>query len=78
MTRYYNAWVKIKLFYKGYLILHRAEISKFSEQGKLASNLEGPYQITKMIHPRVYRIENLDGSTILQTWNVENFRMYYQ
>ena len=49
VTRYYNAWIKPKLFRKGNLVLHRAEAFKPSEQKKLAPNWEGPYWIIEVI-----------------------------
>ena len=69
---------KTKLFQKGNLVLGWAEVSKPTEQCKLAPNWERPYQITDVIHPRAYRIENLDGSAILHTWKSKNLKNYYQ
>ena len=49
VARYYNTKVKPKIFQKGDLVLHQAEVSKSMEQEKLALNWEGPYRVIEVI-----------------------------
>ena len=78
ITKYYSTQVKSKSFQKGDLILRRAKVSKPTEQGKLALNWKGSYRVTDVIRLETYKIENLDGSIILCTWNSKNLKKYYQ
>ncbi|XP_038977811.1 uncharacterized protein LOC120108299 [Phoenix dactylifera] len=78
MAQYYNSRVKAKLFKVGDLILRRAGASQPTEQGKLAPNWEGPYRIARVQRPGAYKLESLEGTPILRSWNSENLRMYYQ
>ncbi len=77
-AQYYNSRVKPKLFKVGDLVLRRAEASQPTEQGKLAPNWEGPYQIARVQRPEAYKLKSLEGTPIPRSWNSENLRMYYQ
>ena len=78
VARYYNAKVKPKVFRPGDLILRKTRVSKPLDQGKLASNWEGPYKIADTYRPGAYRLETLEGMAIFRTWNADNLRLYYQ
>ena len=78
VARYYNARVKPKLFQPGDLVLRKAEVLKPLDRRKLSPNWEGPYKVADTCGPRAYRLETLEGTTIPQTWNAGNLRMYYQ
>lgn len=77
VAQYYNARVKTKIIQPD-LVLQQVKISKPTEQGKLSPNWKGPYQISKVIQLGDYKLEELDGTAILKTWDEENLRMYYQ
>ena len=67
VARYYNANVKLKIFYPGDLALRKAEISRLLDQEKLSSNWKRPYKVSETLHPGAYQLETLDGMTISQT-----------
>ena len=71
-ARYYNAWVKNKVFKMGGLIMRKAKASKPTEVGKLSPKWEGPYRIIKVVRPGAYQLQHLDKSIIPQAWNSEN------
>ena len=48
-TRHHNSRVKERHFNLGDLVLRKAEVSKSTEQRKLAPNWEGPYKVVKII-----------------------------
>ncbi|XP_038973062.1 uncharacterized protein LOC103706605 [Phoenix dactylifera] len=77
-AQYYNARVKVKSFKVGDLVLRRAEASQPTEQGKMAPNWEGPYQIARVQRPGAYKLRSLDGTPIPRSWSSENLRVYYQ
>ena len=78
IVRYYNARVKPKVFRPEDLVLRKAKISKPLDQKKLSPNWEGPYKISETLRPNAYRLETLEGSVILRTWNADNLKIYYQ
>lgn len=53
-------------------MLQCAEVLKPIKQGKLSLNWKGPYQVSKTLQQRAYKIEDLNGIPILWTWNAEN------
>ena len=78
VTRYYDRRVKKKVFRPGDLVLHKAEVSKPTEQGKLSPNWEGPYRAAETLRPGAYKLEYLDGTVVPRTWNADNLKVYYQ
>ena len=46
-------------------------------EGKLGPNWEGPYTITAVSSTGACSLENADGFTIPNTWNVHHLRKYY-
>ncbi|XP_038986795.1 uncharacterized protein LOC120112114 [Phoenix dactylifera] len=77
-AQYYNARVKIKSFKEGDLVLRKAEASQPTEQGKMAPNWKGPYQIARVQRPGAYKLKSLGGTLIPWSWSSENLRVYYQ
>ena len=66
------------MFWPGDLVLHKAKVSKPTEQGKLSPNWEGPYRVAETLRPGAYKLEYLERTTIPRMWNVDNLKMYYQ
>ncbi|RVW20896.1 hypothetical protein CK203_113695 [Vitis vinifera] len=44
---------------------------------KLQANWEGPYIVSKVGESTAYHLQKLDGTPLLQPWNVSNLRQYY-
>ena len=78
VARYYNSRVKSKAFRAGDLVLQRAAISQPQNQGKLALNWEGPYEVKEVVWPEIYYLKELGGAELPRSWNSKNLRMYYQ
>ena len=78
VAQYYNAKVKPKVFHPRNLVLRKTEVSKSLDQKKLSPNQERPYKVIETLHLGAYRLKTLDAATILQIWNVDNLKIYYQ
>ena len=64
---YYNSRVKTKAFRVGDLVLRRATISQPQNQGKLALNWEGPYDVREVVHPGTYYLKELGGADLTRS-----------
>ena len=78
VARYYNSWVKNKVFRAGDLVLRRAAVSQPQDQGKLAPNWEGPYEVKEVVQPGTYYLKELGGADLPRPWSSKNLRMYYR
>ena len=61
---YYNSRVKSKAFRAGDLVLRRTAISQSQNQGKLALNWEGPYDVREVVRPGTYYLKELGGADL--------------
>ena len=52
------------------LVLHWASVSHPQESNKLTLNWEEPYQVKEMLSPGAYWLEDLEGKSILRTFNI--------
>ncbi|XP_056688741.1 uncharacterized protein [Spinacia oleracea] len=78
MSRAYNKKVKHRPLGVGDLVLRRtAATGKGNAQGKLTANWEGPYQIWEEIVPGSYRLMQMDGTALKNSWNASTLRKYY-
>ena len=72
---YYNKKVRSRPLQLGDLVLRKVfENTKEWRAGKLGTNWEGPYKITHMVKPRVYRLETCSGEQIPCSWNSINLK----
>ena len=78
VARYYNSRVKSKTFRTGDLVLRQVAVSQPQNQGKLAPNWEGPYEVKEVVRPGTYYLKELGGAELPRPWNSKNLRMYYQ
>ena len=79
MAKYYNSRVKPRSFQPGDLVLKKVILAtKDSREGTLGPNWEGPYLITEVVRPGIYKIQNSDGKVLLHPWNAEHLKRYYQ
>lgn len=58
-------------------VLRETTLSKPDQLGKLMPNWEGPYNISSMPHLWTYKLENIDGTPIKNTWNIVKLKKYY-
>ena len=78
IARHYNKNLRFRHFIVGDLVLRKTfQNTAEPNAGKLGANWEGPYRITKMVHPGVYELETLNGTPILRSWNIINLKKYY-
>ncbi|KAL0345315.1 UNVERIFIED_CONTAM: hypothetical protein Sradi_4362800 [Sesamum radiatum] len=75
MISAHNKRVKARRFQVGHLVLQRVDTLK--TVGKLDSNWEGPYKITKIIGNVAYELEDAEGCALSRPWNIHNLRRFY-
>ena len=75
VRRYHDRNVQQRSFSIGDLVLRRIQ----DETGlhKLNSRWEGPFIISKVTRPRSYRITDVDGNEVPNSWNIEHLRRFY-
>ena len=75
LRRYYNRNVKGRSFTIGDLVLRR----KHKTEGlhKLFSPWEGPYVVKEVTQPGSYRLCDLDGIDVPNSWHIEHFIRFY-
>ena len=73
--RYYNQNIKGHSFTIGDLVLHRKQ--KTEGMHKLFSPWEGPYVVKEVTRPRSYRLCDLDGIDIPNSWHIEHLIRFY-
>ncbi|CAA7013559.1 unnamed protein product [Microthlaspi erraticum] len=77
-AKYYNKRTFSRSFAKGDLVLRKVfENTREVNAGKLGANGEGPYIITMIVKPGVYRLAAMDGTEILRSWNSINLKRFY-
>ncbi|XP_017216818.2 uncharacterized protein LOC108194379 [Daucus carota subsp. sativus] len=78
VAQYYNAKIKPRQFQENDLVLREAAASMPLKMSKLSAPWEGPYKIIKVVRPGTYRLAQLDGSPIPNTWNAIHLKKFYQ
>ena len=79
ITEYCNKRVKLRRLDIGDLVLLRVTLAmKDSTQGKLGPTWEGPYKVINYSRQGSYHLESMDGKKLLQPWNIEHLKKYYQ
>ncbi|XP_072052252.1 uncharacterized protein [Arachis hypogaea] len=74
----HNKRVRLRSFHIGDLVLRKTEEARRPpSHGKLAATWEGPYRIHQVIGKGAYRLEELDGKILPNTWNVSSLKQYY-
>ncbi|KAL0713376.1 hypothetical protein Bca4012_020354 [Brassica carinata] len=78
IENYYNKKVKSRPLELGDKVLRKVfENAKEWGAGKLGTNWEGPYQITKVIKPGVFRLATSTGEAVPRAWNSMHLKRYY-
>jgi len=79
IIEYCNKRVKLRRLDIGDLVLPRVTLAtKDSTQGKLGPTWEGPYKVIHYSRQGSYHLESMDGKKLLQPWNIEHLKKYYQ
>jgi hypothetical protein len=72
LRRYYNRNVNSRLFVVGDLVLQRKQ--KIEGIHKLASHWEGPFMVKEVMRPTSYRLCDLNGNDIPNSWHIDLLR----
>ena len=75
LRRYYNQNVKGHSFAVGDLVLHRKQ--KTEGMHKLSSPWEGPYVVKEVTQPGSYRLCDLEGIDVPNSWHIEHLIRFY-
>ena len=75
LRRYYNRNVKGRSFAIGDLVLCRKQ--KTERLHKLSSPWEGPYVVKGITRPGSYRLCDLDGLDVPNSWHIEHLIRFY-
>ena len=75
LWRYYNHNVKARSFAIGDLVLRRKQ--KTEGLHKLSSPWEGPYVVKGVTRPGSYRLCDLDGIDVPNSWHIEHLIRFY-
>ena len=74
LQRYYNQNVKGRSFAVDDLVLHR---KKTEGMHKLSSPWEGPYVVKELTRPGSYRLSDLEGIDVPNSWHIEHLIHFY-
>ena len=78
-TKYCNQKVNPRSYKPDDLILKNLmPARKNPAHGKLGSNWEGPYIISRVVRPGNYELQTREGKILPHTWNVEQLKRFYQ
>ncbi|XP_072064426.1 uncharacterized protein [Arachis hypogaea] len=78
LSRRHSRKVQPRTFSTGDLVLRKTEQARRpSFHGKLAAAWDGPYRVCEVLGRGAYKLEQLDGTTIPNTWNINSLKQYY-
>ncbi|GKD79955.1 reverse transcriptase domain-containing protein [Tanacetum coccineum] len=77
MEKYYNSKVRNTSFKPGDLVYQNNDASHAKDSGKLSPKWEGPYEVTKALGNRAYKLRGRNGKLLPRTWNVRNLKKCY-
>nr|XP_033517625.1 uncharacterized protein LOC117281877 [Nicotiana tomentosiformis] len=78
IERYYNLRANLRYFNIGDLVLRKYILSTQNpNEGKLGSNWEGLYQITKITGKGSYKLGIMYGEKLPNNWNITHLKRYY-
>ena len=75
LQRYYNWNIKGRSFAVGDLVLRRKQ--KTEGLHKLSSPWEGPYVVKEVTRPGSYRLSDLEGVDVPNSWHIEHLIRFY-
>nr|GEU56879.1 reverse transcriptase domain-containing protein [Tanacetum cinerariifolium] len=77
MTKYYNAQFRGVTFMPDDFVYRSNDASHAVTGGKLGPKWEGPYEVTKALGDRAYKLQSMDGTILPKTWNIANLKRCY-
>jgi hypothetical protein len=75
LRRYHNKVVRHRSFAVGDLVLHR--ILTGDGRHKLSPPWEGSFIVSEVTRPGLYRLTQMDGTEVGNSWNIEHLRKFY-
>jgi hypothetical protein len=75
LRRYHDKAIRHRSFAAGDLVLHR--ILTGEERHKLSPLWEGPFIVAEVTRPGSYRLTQMDGTEIGNSWNIEHLSKFY-
>jgi hypothetical protein len=75
LRRYHDKVVRQRSFSVGDLVLRR--ILTGEGQHKLSPLWEGPFIVAEVTRPGSYRLTQMDGTEIGNSWNIEHLKKFY-
>jgi transposase InsO family protein len=75
LRRYHDKAIRHRSFVVGDLVLHR--ILTGEGRHKLSPLWEGPFVVAEVTRPGSYRLTQMDGTEIGNSWNIEHLRKFY-
>jgi hypothetical protein len=75
LRRYHDKVVRHRSFAVGDLVLRRILTSE--GRHKLSPLWEGPFIVSEVTRPRSYRLTQMDGTEVGNSWNIEHLRKLY-
>jgi hypothetical protein len=75
LRRYHDKAMRLRSFAVGDLVLRR--ILTGEGRHKLSPQWEGPFIVAEVTRPGSYRLTQMDGTEIGNSWNIEHLRKFY-
>jgi hypothetical protein len=75
LRRYHDKAVRQRSFSIGHLVLRR--ILTGEGRHKLSPSWEGPFMVAEVTRPGSYRLTQMDGTEVGNSWNIEHLRKFY-
>jgi hypothetical protein len=75
LRHYHDKAIRHRSFAVGDLVLRR--ILKGEGRHKLSPLWEGPFIVAEVTRPGSYRLTQMDGTKIGNSWNIEHLRKFY-
>jgi hypothetical protein len=75
LRRYHDKDVRHRSFAVGDLVLRRVLTGE--GQHKLSPPWEGPFIVAEVTRPGSYRLTQMDGTEVGNSWNIEHLRKFY-
>nr|GEX60825.1 hypothetical protein [Tanacetum cinerariifolium] len=77
MRKYYNVRVRGVTFRPRDFVYRSNDAIHAMDGRKLGPKWEGPYEVTKALGVRAYKLRSIDGTVLLRTWNIANLKKCY-
>ena len=74
LRRYHERKIRGRILEVDDLVLWRTQSTK--EKHKLSPPWEGPYTVTEVIRPHVYRLKDDNSKVLTNTWNIEQLHRF--